>query len=195
MTITRQAAPAAPVATAKLGGPSDRKWAAIFVSPAVLIMTAFMLVPILLTLWISLHEWSMLTPIGDMTWRGLGNYAALIGDPAFRGSMRNTIVYVLLVVALTVPLAVLLGLLLYFPRVGGKGAVRTALFATYVIPTVAIAMVWGALYAPTYGPFDQILGWFGISGVGWLSSPSTALISLVIFHVWQMVGYYTVLVV
>ena len=195
MTITGQRAPATPGVGVSRARSGHRTWAAIFVSPAVLIMTAFMIVPIVLTLWISLHEWSMLTPISDMTWRGLGNYTDLIGDPAFRGSMRNTIVYVLLVVVLAVPLAVLLGLLLYVPRVGGKGAVRIALFATYVVPTVAISMVWGVLYAPTYGPFDQILGWFGLSGGGWLSSPSTALISLVIFHVWQMVGYYTVLVV
>ncbi|WP_207782207.1 carbohydrate ABC transporter permease [Phytoactinopolyspora limicola] len=175
--------------------PSERRWAAIFLSPAMLVIGIFMVVPILLTVWISLHEWSMFTSLGDMTWRGLDNYAGLWSDAGFRNSLRNTVLYVLLVVVLTIPLSVLLGLLLYFPTMRGKAAIRTALFATYVVPTVAIAMVWGALYAPTYGPFDQILGAVGITGIGWLSSPDTALISLVVFHVWQMIGYYTVLVV
>jgi ABC-type sugar transport system permease subunit len=73
--------------------------------------------------------------------------------------------------------------------------VRTLLFATYVIPSVAVALVWGDLYTPQYGAFSRIFEFFGMHSPSFLSSPSSALISLVILQVWQMLGYYTVLVV
>jgi multiple sugar transport system permease protein len=173
----------------------EGRWAAVMLSPAMAVIVAFVFVPIGLTFWISLHDWSMFTPLGDMTWRGLGNYRELLHDGNFHSALRNTLVYVLLAVGIAVPLSLLLGLLLYFPRVGGRGIVRTALFATYVIPTVAIAIVWGALYAPGYGPFARLFELVGLSPPQFLSAPSSALASLVVFHVWQMLGYYVVLVV
>jgi ABC-type sugar transport system permease subunit len=73
--------------------------------------------------------------------------------------------------------------------------VRTALFSTYVVPTVAIAIVWSALYAPNYGPLARLFQLVGLTPPAFLSSPGSALLSLVAFHVWQMLGYYTVLFV
>lgn len=169
--------------------------ATLFLSPAVLLVGGFVLVPVVLTAWISLHEWSMYTPIGDMQWVGLDNYTGLWTDGAFRSTLWNTLLYAAMVVGLTLPLAFLLAMLLYFPTVRGRHLVRTILFTTYVVPTVAVALVWGALYAPEYGPFDQMLGAVGLDSVGWTSDPDVALFSLALFNVWQMLGYYTVLLV
>ncbi|MER7504127.1 carbohydrate ABC transporter permease [Nonomuraea pusilla] len=167
-----------------------RSAAVAFLSPAMLVIGLFTVVPIALTFWISLHEWSMYTPLGDMAWRGFGNYADLAADDGFSTALGNTALYVALVVVVTLPLSVALGMLLYFPKAAGKGVARAVLFSTYVVPTVAIAIVWGGLYAPSYGPLSVLFG-----GATWLSAPGTALVSLVIFHVWQMTGYYTVLVI
>lgn len=164
-------------------------------SPTLLITGLFVFVPMALTFWISLHAWSMLTPITKMQWVGFSNYTNLFHDPAFRSSLLVTLVYVVIVVGITVPLSILVGMLLYFPRVRGKGIARTVLFATYVIPTIAVAMVWGALYAPSYGPLAQMFHAVGLGQQAFLSSPSSALASLAAFNIWQMLGYYTVLVV
>ncbi|GII82517.1 sugar ABC transporter permease [Sphaerisporangium siamense] len=169
--------------------------AVVFLSPAMAVIVLFVVVPIGLTFWISLHEWSMFTPLGDMAWRGLANYQELLSDKDFFVALRNTLMYVLLVVVITLPLSVALGMLLYFPKSAAKGVARAVLFSTYVVPTVATAIVWGALYAPDYGPFAQMFQAVGLSAPSWLSEPSTALVSLVIFHVWQMIGYYTILVI
>ena len=72
---------------------------------------------------------------------------------------------------------------------------RGILFSTYMVPMIAVALVWSKLYSPTEGPLNQVLGWFGIPPQPWLSSPDTALRSLVLLNVWQQVGYFTVLVV
>lgn len=172
-----------------------RGWAAVFLSPALIIIGGFVLIPILLTVWISLHEWSMFTSFGDMRWVGLENYQSVLTGGNFRSALFNTVVYAVMVVAMTLPLAFLISLLLYFPTQRGRGLVRTILFATYVIPTVAVTLVWSTLYAPNYGPFDQILGVFGIDSFGWTSDPDVALFSLALFNVWQMLGYYTVLLI
>src|SRR5690606_23576381 len=93
-----------------------------------------------------------------------------------------------------VPLAGLVAMLLYFPKLKGAGVVRVILFATYVIPTIAVVIVWGNLYAPGYGPFSAVFTAVGVTPPGWLSDPRIALLSVVIFNVWQMLGYYVILI-
>ncbi|TRW44186.1 carbohydrate ABC transporter permease [Georgenia yuyongxinii] len=168
-------------------------WSALFLSPTLLIIGTFIVVPMIMTVWISFHQWSMFTPIDDMTFVGLDNYARLLTDSTRVQAITNTAVYVGLSVLLTVPLALLVSLLLYFPTLRGKHVVRVILFATYVIPTVAIVIIWSNIYAPGYGPLSASLEAIGIPSPAWLSDPSWALVSLVIFNVWQMLGYYVIL--
>ena len=169
--------------------------AAVFLSPALLIIGAFIVIPMGLTLWISFHRWSMFTSLTDMEWVGLDNYSTVFTNSTHVASILNTAVYVGLSALITVPLALLIALLLYFPHLRGRSVVRVILFTTYVIPTVAIVIIWSQLYSPQYGPIDSTLQVFGIDSPGWLSNPNAALVSLVIFNVWQMLGYYVVLVV
>lgn len=165
-----------------------------FLSPAVLIIGAFTIAPIALSFWISLHKWSMYTPLSDMPWVGLDNYTLVFASERHLQAAANTFWYVLASVAVTLPLAFLLALLLYFPRLKGQGIVRVILFATYILPTIAVAIIWGNLYA-SYGPISGALQGLGITAPSWLNTPSTALMSLVVFNVWQMVGYYVVLLI
>jgi multiple sugar transport system permease protein len=185
---------------------SPRGAAVLFLSPALLVICVFVFVPMVLTAWISLHEWSMFTSIGDMRWVGLDNYTTIWGGAEFRQALWHTLLYAIMVVGITLPLAFLLALLLY-SRAAGAGAgrlgsgvrgrhlVRTILFATYVVPTVAVALVWGNLYAPDYGPLSQLTSALGLGRVGWTTDPDLALLSLALFNVWQMLGYYTVLLI
>lgn len=167
----------------------------ILLGPALLLVTAFIFFPIAITLWVSFHQWSMLTPLSEMEWVGFQNYIAVWQDSSHLLALQNTLVYVVASVALTLPLAFFIGQLLYFSPLRGKNSIRVLLFSTYVIPTSAIVVIWGFLYAPTYGPINQIIEWFGAEGPAWIANPDIALYSLVIFNVWQMLGYYIVLVV
>lgn len=189
------AAPPAPAHRRTRRIASTRGWSALFLSPALIVIGVFTLIPMLMTIWISLHRWSMFTPITDMTWVGFDNYAGLFADGTRVQALANTGVYVLLSILLTIPLALLIALLLYFPKLKGKGVVRVLLFATYVIPTIAIVIIWGNIYAPGYGPLSAALGAIGVEAPGWLSDPSWALVSLVVFNVWQMLGYYVILLI
>ena len=70
---------------------------------------------------------------------------------------------------------------------------RRSASSTYMVPMVAVALVWSKLYSPSEGPINQMLGWIGFAPYPWLSRPDTALYSLVILNVWQQTGYFTVL--
>jgi ABC-type sugar transport system permease subunit len=174
-------------------------WTAGFLAPSVGLLTVFVLIPIALTVWLSLHRWSTATPFGDAQWVGLRNFGDLFDDGFvgrnFRQALRNTFVYAGVSIALIVPLSILFGLIIHRAAVRGTTLLRTILFATYTVPMIAVAIVWSKLYSPTEGPINEALGWFGIGPQPWLSSTGTALISLVLLNVWQQLGYFTVLVV
>jgi multiple sugar transport system permease protein len=171
------------------------RWSALFLSPALILIGVFTLIPIVMTFIISFHSWSMLTPITDMRWVGLQNYQNLFQDSNRIQALGNTGIYVVLSIVISVPLGLLIAMLLYFPKLKGQALVRVILFATYVIPTIAIVIIWGNIYAPGYGPLSSILHAVGLPAPGWLSDPSWALVSLVIFNVWQMLGYYVILLI
>lgn len=168
-------------------------------APAAGLIGLFVLLPMLLSIWLSFQDWSTQTPFSTATFIGLDNFREIFGSTSvgrdFKGALVNTAIYTLLSVLLILPLSVLLGLMVYQRAVPGTTALRTILFSTYMVPMIAVALVWSKLYSPTEGPINQMLGLIGIGPLPWLASPRTALISIVILNVWQQVGYFTVLAV
>ena len=171
----------------------------VMLSPALSLLGVFVAAPMALTIWLAFQEWSTETGFGEARFVGLDNFVAIFGSSSigrdFKGALLNTALYTLGSVAVILPLSVALGLLVYQRRVKGGVTLRTILFSTYMTPMVAVALVWSKLYSPNEGPINQMLGWVGLPPGRWLSSPDTALSSIVILNVWQQVGYFTVLAV
>lgn len=171
----------------------------VMLSPALSLLGVFVAAPMALTIWLALQEWSTETGFGEARFVGLDNFVAIFGSSSigrdFKGALLNTALHTLGSVAVILPLSVALGLLVYQRRVKGGVTLRTILFSTYMTPMVAVALVWSKLYSPNEGPINQMLGWVGLPPGQWLSSPDTALSSIVILNVWQQVGYFTVLAV
>lgn len=172
----------------------QKLWGTVYLAPALTLLSVFVFIPILLTAWISLHEWSMYTGLGDMHYVGLQNYRELAQDGAFKQALQHTAVFSLGSVLLIVPLAVLLGTFLYQTTSRANGIARTIMFVPYVIPTLTAAIVWGYLYAPSSGPFSQLANTLGWHNAAFLSDPRQAMASLIVFNLWQTLGYYTVLI-
>jgi multiple sugar transport system permease protein len=166
-----------------------------FLFPGVGLLSVFIIFPILLTAWVSLNHWSMLTPISEMNFVGLENYTKIFEQTTFKKALVNTFTYSLFNLIIMVPLAVIIGLLLYQVQLKGNALVRTLLFLPYIIPPVAVAIVWGYLYSPMYGPFNEILAFFHIPSQNWLGSLDQAMMSLIILNIWQTLGYYVVIVI
>lgn len=171
----------------------------LMLTPAVSLIAVFVFVPMVLTIWLSFHEWSTQTGFGTARYVGLRNYEDIFGPISvgrdFKRAFLNTAIYTGLSVAIILPLSVVLGLLVHQTRVAGGHALRAVLFSTYMVPMIAVALVWSKLYSPTEGPMNQMLSGIGIGPQTWLSAPDTALASIVILNVWQQVGYFTVLVI
>jgi multiple sugar transport system permease protein/sn-glycerol 3-phosphate transport system permease protein len=176
-----------------------RASAGIMLAPAVALIGTFVMVPMLLTIWLSFQDWSTQTSFTTATFIGLDNFRDIFGPTSigrdFKGALFNTALYTLLSVVLILPLSVAFGLMVYQRAVAGGTALRTVLFSTYMVPMIAVALVWSKLYSPSEGPLNQMLGFIGIGPQPWLSSPDTALVSIVFLNVWQQVGYFTVLAV
>jgi ABC-type sugar transport system permease subunit len=178
----------------------DQHRSAFFMlAPATALLGVFIIVPMLLTIGLSFTEWSTQTGFETARFVGIQNFLDIFAGNSvgrdFKAALVNTGIYTLASVVVILPLSVLLGLLVHQTLAPGGVFLRTVLFSTYMVPMIAVALVFSKLYSPTEGPLNQILGWVGLPPQTWLSAPQTALGSIVILNVWQQVGYFTVLAV
>jgi ABC-type sugar transport system permease subunit len=164
-----------------------------FVAPALLFLVLFALGPFVFTVYVSLHDWNMLTPVETMPWRGLENYRYLLfDDPLFRETFRNSVVFAVANVVVTTVLSLGLALLLN-GQVRWRGLWRAIYFLPYITSSIAISIVWNNLYHPSYGLFNGILGLLGLPTQRFTSSVEQAMPSMVAVAVWLGVGYYMIL--
>jgi multiple sugar transport system permease protein len=164
-----------------------------FVAPALLFLVVFAFSPFVFTIYVSLHDWNMLTPATTMPWRGLENYRYLLfDDPLFRETFGNSIVFAVSNVIITSLLALGLALLLN-TNVRLRALWRAIYFLPYVTSTIAVSIVWSNLYHPSYGLFNGVLSLFGLPNQRFTASVDQAMPSMVAVAVWIGVGYYMIL--
>ncbi len=162
-------------------------WA--FLAPSLAHLLIFSIGPILFSLWLSFHEWNLIEPHRPFV--GLDNYQRLAADGDFWRAVRNTAVYVLFVpIGMIVALVLALFVNRKFP---GANLLRAVFFLPYVTSFVAISLVWKWMFEPDYGLLNTALGFIGLPAQPWLSSPASALPSLMLMSIWMYAGYMMVL--
>ncbi len=160
------------------------------VSPILIGILLFTVIPVFFSFYISFTDWNMLQ---EHTWVGLGNYQKIFSDPMLGTVSRNTLIYC----AIAIPGAILFGLLLALAlnaKIGGIALYRTAFFMPNITTTVAVCIVWMWLYNKNYGLFNNVLNMFGLPGVKWISSRSWAMPSVAFMSIWQAMGYDMILI-
>ena len=123
---------------------------------------------------------------------GLDNYLKLLRDDTFLAAARNTLLYS----AMYLPISMILSLVLALAIDASgffKSLFRTVYFVPVVTSVIATALIWGWLYQPRYGLFNQVLTMLGINRMQFLNSPAQALPSIVAYAVWKQLGYNIVL--
>lgn len=165
---------------------SNNRWGWLFVTPQIIGLLAFMVIPILCSFYLCMVDWDFISPAKYV---GLDNFRAVFTDPVFSQSMYNTFYLVIGIVPLNVILALLLAACANRP-LRGLGVIKAALFLPMVTSTVAISMVWYWLYAPDYGAINLAL-WelLGIEGPGWLTTVEWSKPAIILMSVWRGVGY------
>lgn len=171
---------ARPVPRRRSGRTDSPFWAALFVGPNVLLFTAFMIIPIVWGLALSLFDWNL---IYEPRFVGFDNYVALLNDARAVNSVWKTVYLLVLGVVPTVFLSFVLAVLINtsFP---GYSVFRTMYLLPIVISLVASAVLWRFMYDPRVGPIAQLLGFFGISGPNWLQDTTWAMPALSLVIVW-----------
>jgi multiple sugar transport system permease protein len=150
-------------------------------APSLFGVGAFLLLPMFVVVWLSLHRWDLLGPI---TYVGLDNWHKVLTDPTFGNSLLVTVVFV----AIVVPAQTVLGLVA--ASMLARGLPGGAFFRTvYVLPWIcaplAIGVLWRWILAPTDGAVNTLLG----RRVEWLTDPGLALPVVSAVTVWTNVGY------
>ncbi|MFD7844601.1 carbohydrate ABC transporter permease [Nocardia sp. NPDC059764] len=149
--------------------------------PSLLGVGCFLLLPIAVVLWLSLHSWNLLGPTRFTGW---DNWRSVLTDRQFGHSILVTLALTALVVPVQTILGFAVAALLARRRRAG-----TVLRVVYALPwmcaPVAVGVVWQWIFAPTGGALNALLG----HRVEWLSSPRLALPAVAAVIVWMNVGY------
>lgn len=163
-----------------------RVFAYTAILPVILIFGFVRILPIMQNFIYSFFESSIGRPLQRFIW--FTNFKDLFADDLFILSLRNTTYFAIFVTLFSVVFAVMLAAML--SNRSRLGALyETIYFLPVITPMVPVAVVWKWIYDPTYGLLNYVLSWFGISPIGWLVFPDTAMIAIIIMSVWKIVGY------
>ena len=159
----------------------------LFLLPALVIFTAFVIYPILGSLYYSLTDWDGLAPSPHFV--GLANFQQLLSDPTVLINVRNTLVFAVGVMVVQNCMALVLALIL-------DGFLRrlTFLRVLFLIPAMfsalAIGYTWSYIFSPEFGFLDTLLSKIGLSALqqDWLGNPHLTLASLIFTNSWEFMG-------
>lgn len=170
------------------------------VTPAVLLLIIFVVVPFLLAAWLSLNNVKIATG-RPPNFLGLEQYRRILFDPAVSGEFYRGLINNFTFAAVVVPLqtAMALGLaMLLNRRLRGMPIFRTFFFMPVVFPMALVSVIWLLLYQrDSLGMFNALLSAmsFGLIGpVDWLGDPGIAMISIIIMSIWQGVGFQMIII-
>ncbi|MBM0228913.1 carbohydrate ABC transporter permease [Micromonospora sp. ATA51] len=161
----------------------------LFIAPQLLGSVVFVILPLLLVVWYSLHEWNVLADTFDFV--GADNYTALADDPNLGPVLRATGLFSVGLVVFNLGLALLLAVLLN-QKLRGTIVFRTLFFSPVVVSLVAWTIVWGFLLQDN-GGLNGLLDTIGVDGPNWLRGEGTAMVSVIVVQVFKNVGLNMVL--
>jgi multiple sugar transport system permease protein len=152
-------------------------------APSLFGVVTFLLLPMLVVGWLSVHRWDLLGPVQYV---GLDNWRSVLTDPSFATSLVVTALFIVIVV----PTQSLLGLaaaVMLARSLPGSGFFRTLYVLPWICSPLAIAVLWRWILAPTDGAISTLLG----ERIEWLTDPDLALPVVSAVTIWTNVGYVT----
>ncbi len=161
----------------------------VFLAPAVIIYTVFMILPLVDSLRLSFYA---PTEEGVEVFVGLQNYETLLTherwSPRLQGAFLNNVFFFIVHMLVQNPIGLLLAALLSSKIVRGKTIFRTLIFIPTVMSFVLVGFIWRLILSPLWGISGDILALFSIQNQPWLGLEETALPVLSLVSVWQFVG-------
>jgi len=159
-----------------------------FYIPAAIFFVGLFLVPTFASFYYSLTRWTLF----ETEFIGLANFEQFFQEPALVQGFTNTFIYAFVTSALKVVIGLALGVLLT-SNIVGRGYLRAVVFFPVLVSTVGVGVTFRVLMDPQDGLINESLALIGISGPGWLTDPSLALLSVAFVDVWKGVGLATLI--
>lgn len=166
----------------------ERWFAQILLAPLVILLGVLTLYPVVRLVPLSFSSYTFEAGKSVETFVGLENYRRMLNDGDLPIIIRNTIVFVIVSVALEFVLALVLAL-----AVNRENLVTNVLKAILVlpilVPPIVIGTVWRLMYNPDIGVINQMLRGVGLKGQNWLSDPDRALLAIILVDVWHWTSF------
>jgi raffinose/stachyose/melibiose transport system permease protein len=159
-----------------------------FFIPAGVFYVVLFLVPTIASFYFSLTRWTLFS----VEFIGFDNFVRFFQEPQLVTGFVNTFIYAFLTSGLKVVLGLLLGVFLS-SQIIGRGFLRATVFFPVLVSTIGVGILFQVLLDPFGGPINDALAAVGITGPGWLTDPSLALISVALVDVWKGVGLATLI--
>lgn len=171
----------------RFAGGRDTDWKPyVYVLPMVLVYLILVLYPVVYSVWMSFTDFTTVTQV---EWVGLENYLNVLSDARFWNALVNSAVYSLGTV-FSISLGLLLALLLNSDDIRGKPLFQSVIFLPYVLPIVVASVLFSWMFTE-FGIVNSFLTGAGIIAepIGWLSSPTLAMPTVIVVTVWKNVGF------
>lgn len=163
---------------------SATKWAWVFLTPQLIGLIIFSLIPVVIAIGLSFMSWD---GFGARTFVGVQNYLNQFANPDFWTATYNTILYTLLTVPIGLSLALLLAVALN--KRTGKNVYRLFFFMPVVTSSVSVSVMWMWILNGDIGILNQVLAWVGIQGPNWLTDTRIVMLSIAVLSIWWQLGY------
>jgi len=165
----------------------------LYLAPALVALFVWIYAPLGYALWLSFHEWNML-PFAPVRNVGTLNYERLIELPEMAQALRNTLLYLVGLLPLTVVLPVAAAILTQDLAPRWRNIYRGLIFVPLIIAPVAAAAVWRWLLDPDFGLINMAIQTVGFAPVRFLQSPDLAIWTIIWITGWKLIGFSTLIV-
>ncbi len=166
----------------------------LFVGPAVLVMAAACLYPVLSAFQLAGYNWSMGTPWESARWVGLDNVTAAFTNPRVWSSLFTTLLFAGVCVSAEMVLGIALALALERP-VRGMSFFRTLFILPMMIAPIAVGLAWRYLFDAQFGPVNALLQLVGVAPITWLADPQWAFVAIVVADIWQWTPFVFIMMI
>jgi multiple sugar transport system permease protein len=164
---------------------------AVYLLPFLLGLAVFVVYPFINVFLISFqNDYNMMT--GAFSGLGVENYRKILADPNFLNGLRNTALYVVFVVPVSTAISLGIASMLN-ANIRLKGLFQTCYFLPMVTSITAVGLVWKWMFNYDYGLINYFLSFFGIEALNWLNDPKYNLAALIIYGIWNMLPFTTIL--
>jgi len=162
----------------------------LFLPPALLLFTLFVVLPVGEAAWYSGFNWN---GFGRPTnWIGLDNYRFVFDNRAFGTAFKNNLLIIVVSLVIQLPLALSLAIILA-DRFRGSVALRMVFFLPYILAEIATGLIFSFVYDGDYGLLAAIYKSFGAEAPHLLASPQTAFAAILVVVVWKYFGFHMML--